>query len=170
MTNKSISKPNWPNVSGRTNSVMAKRSVADHQQLSGYRICRLDGFGSKMEEDRWLCWRWATCWQVKTRWRWEKRCYTSHRISDPYTALINHLRDLGGGRKTCEWYHDRTCRSGKNWQGHTRVQDYKPSPTTLITRRLTIEAANEPFNQRLRWPISSGADSGTSVSALLGLT
>lgn len=154
----------------RTNSVMAKRWVVDYRQLSGYQIYRLDGFGLKMEEDRWLCWRWATCWRVKTRWRWEKRCYTSHHISDSYIVLIDHLRDLGGGRKTSEWYHGRTCRSGKNWQGRTSVQDDEPSPTTLIMWRRTIEAANEPFNQRLRWPISSGADSGTSVSALLGLT
>lgn len=37
-------------------------------------------------------------------------------------------------------------------------------------KRRTTEAANDPFNQRRRCPMSSGALSGTSVSALLGLT
>lgn len=37
-------------------------------------------------------------------------------------------------------------------------------------KRHTTEAANDPFNQRRRCPMSSGALSGTSVSALLGLT
>lgn len=35
---------------------------------------------------------------------------------------------------------------------------------------LTTDAANEPFNHLLLWLISSAACSGTSVSALLGLT
>jgi hypothetical protein len=34
----------------------------------------------------------------------------------------------------------------------------------------TTDAAKEPFNHRRRCPISSTAVSGTSVSALLGLT
>lgn len=40
----------------------------------------------------------------------------------------------------------------------------------LFRTTLTTEAAKEPFNQRRRCPISSTAVSGTSVSALLGLT
>lgn len=40
----------------------------------------------------------------------------------------------------------------------------------LVRTTLTTEAAKEPFNQRRRCPISSTAVSGTSVSALLGLT
>jgi len=43
----------------------------------------------------------------------------------------------------------------------------QPSP---VQRWHTTEAAKEPFNHRRRWPINSAANSGTSVSALLGFT
>jgi hypothetical protein len=44
-------------------------------------------------------------------------------------------------------------------------------PSVRFTRlRLTMEAAKEPLDHLLRWLISSAACSGTSVSALLGLT
>ena len=40
----------------------------------------------------------------------------------------------------------------------------------LARKYRTTEAANEPFSQRRRCPMSSTAVSGTSVSALLGFT
>ena len=49
----------------------------------------------------------------------------------------------------------------------TRNQELK---TSVRQTTLTTEAAKEPFNQRRRCPMSSTAVSGTSVSALLGLT
>lgn len=53
---------------------------------------------------------------------------------------------------------------------YEEVSHLVPQETNFAKKGHTTEAANEPFSQRRRCPMSSAALSGTSVSALLGFT
>ena len=57
--------------------------------------------------------------------------------------------------------------SGVLYEGVSHLNSRVPN---FAKKCHTTEAANEPFSQRRRCPMSSAALSGTSVSALLGFT
>jgi hypothetical protein len=88
--------------------------------------------------------------------------------------------ELGGGRRTsCILSVDAGSQSRVYPPDRTMTASIQSEevdqrvlhPSVRFTRlRLTMEAAKEPLDHLLRWLISSAACSGTSVSALLGLT